>query len=139
MAYADWEKMANLVEELICCLAEKICGPLTVDTAIPKKNYSYNQLGTTLAPRALRDVLREVAGEDWLEYPPNSGVIAPRTSSNWKSAQLADFEVTQQRLKNSSRRKRLIHSLLRIARKAGATGKTKTQRRLAGRCFRTDH
>src|SRR6266480_2723155 len=29
-AYADFEKMANLVEELICYLAEKICGPLTI-------------------------------------------------------------------------------------------------------------
>ena len=30
-AYADWEKMANLVEELICYLAEKICGSQTVE------------------------------------------------------------------------------------------------------------
>src|SRR5207244_493912 len=30
-AYADFEKMANLVEELICHLAEKICGSLTVE------------------------------------------------------------------------------------------------------------
>src|SRR5437667_1367098 len=30
-AYADFEKMADLVEELICYLAEKICGSLTVE------------------------------------------------------------------------------------------------------------
>ncbi len=30
-AYADFEKMANLVEELICSLAEKICGSLLIE------------------------------------------------------------------------------------------------------------
>src|SRR3989454_7522072 len=30
-AYADFEKMANLVEEMICHLAEKICGSLTIE------------------------------------------------------------------------------------------------------------
>src|SRR5213594_5161570 len=30
-AYADFEKMANLVEELICYLAEKICDSLTIE------------------------------------------------------------------------------------------------------------
>src|SRR5260370_27568611 len=30
-AYADWEKMANLAEELICHLAEKICGSLVIE------------------------------------------------------------------------------------------------------------
>src|SRR6202011_3424253 len=30
-AYADFEKMANLVEELICHLAEKICGSLQIE------------------------------------------------------------------------------------------------------------
>ena len=30
-AYADWEKVADLVEELICCLAEKICGSLIIE------------------------------------------------------------------------------------------------------------
>src|SRR5881396_1130646 len=30
-AYADFERMANLTEELICYLAEKICGSLTIE------------------------------------------------------------------------------------------------------------
>jgi lysyl-tRNA synthetase class 2 len=30
-AYADFEKIANLVEELICHLAEKICGSLSIE------------------------------------------------------------------------------------------------------------
>src|SRR6202035_4964877 len=30
-AYADFEKMANLLEELICHLAEKICGSLKIE------------------------------------------------------------------------------------------------------------
>src|SRR5215813_11522043 len=30
-AYADFEKVANLVEELICCLAQKVCGSLSIE------------------------------------------------------------------------------------------------------------
>jgi len=30
-AYADFERIANLVEELICYLAEKICGSLSIE------------------------------------------------------------------------------------------------------------
>jgi lysyl-tRNA synthetase class 2 len=67
-AYADWQKMANLVEELICYLAEKICGSLmiehrdtdgkivrTIDLKRPWRHARYHHL------------VREVAGKDWFE------------------------------------------------------------------------
>ncbi len=37
-AYADFEKMANLTEELICYLAEKICGSLTIEHRDSEEN-----------------------------------------------------------------------------------------------------
>src|SRR5947199_7536283 len=37
-AYADFEKMANLTEELICHLAEKICGSLTIEHRHAEEN-----------------------------------------------------------------------------------------------------
>src|SRR6059058_3010823 len=70
-AYADFEKMANLVEELICHLAERICGSLsiehrdaggkvvrTIDLTRPWRRVRY------------RDLMREVAGQDWFDLSP---------------------------------------------------------------------
>ena len=53
-AYADFEKMANLVEELICYLAEKICGSLTIEHQdADGKSCSHHQFETAVAPGAL--------------------------------------------------------------------------------------
>jgi lysyl-tRNA synthetase class 2 len=96
-AYADWEKMANLVEELICHLAEKICGSLAVEHLDSEKKI----VGTINLKRPWRraryhDVVREVAGKDWFELSP--GQRRDRASNEFKLEilpQLADFEVTQ--------------------------------------------
>lgn len=96
-AYADFEKIANLVEELICHLAEKICGSLsiehrdadgkiirTIDLKRPWRRVRY------------RDLMREVAGKDWFELSPEER--RGRAISEFKLEilpQLADFEVTQ--------------------------------------------
>src|SRR5438093_7725647 len=96
-AYADFEKMANLVEELICHLAEKICGSLTIE-----HRATYETVARTIyLPRPMRraryyDLVREVAGKDWLEIA--SGQRRERATGDLKveiSSQLADFEVTQ--------------------------------------------
>ncbi len=65
-AYADFEQMADLVEDMICHLAEKFCGGLiiehkdeegavtkTIDLTRPWKRASY------------RDLVKGAAGEDW--------------------------------------------------------------------------
>src|SRR6266536_1759894 len=96
-AYADWEKMANLVEELICHPAEKICGSLkiehrdadgkvirTIDLKRPWRRVRYH------------DLMREVAGKDWFELSPEQR--RGRAMNEFKLEilpQLADFEVTQ--------------------------------------------
>jgi lysyl-tRNA synthetase class 2 len=96
-AYADWEKMANLVEELVCYLAEKICGSLRVE----HRDSDAKVVRTINLKRPWRraryhDVVREAAGKDWFELSP-----AERRDRAIKELkleilpQLADFEVTQ--------------------------------------------
>jgi lysyl-tRNA synthetase, class II len=96
-AYADWEKMANLVEELICFLAEKICGSLTIEhrDADGKIVRSIN-LKRPWRRAQYHDVLREVAGKDWFKL--SSEQRRDRATNEFKLEilpQLADFEVTQ--------------------------------------------
>ena len=96
-AYADFEKMANLVEELICYLAEKICGSLTIEhrDADGKIIRTIN-LERSWRRARYRDVLGEVAGKDWFEIPPEQR--RERAIRDFKFEilpQLADFEVTQ--------------------------------------------
>src|SRR5512133_1419582 len=94
-AYADWEKMANLVEELICFLAEKICGSLTVDhqDADGKIVRTIN-LKRPWSRARYHDVVREVAGKDWFELSPDQR--RDRATNEFELEilpQLADFEV----------------------------------------------
>ena len=96
-AYADFEKIANLVEELICYLAEKICGSLSVEhrDADGKVVRTINLKRPWRRVR-YRDLMREVAGKDWFDLSPEER--RGRASNEFKLEilpQLADFEVTQ--------------------------------------------
>jgi lysyl-tRNA synthetase, class II len=96
-AYADFEKVANLVEELICYLAEKICGSLTVEhrDADGKVTRTINLKRPWRRVR-YRDLMRDVAGQDWFELSPEQR--RQRALNEFKVEilpQLADFEVTQ--------------------------------------------
>src|SRR6266705_961657 len=96
-AYADFEKMANLAEELICHLAEKICGSLTIE----HRDTDENVVRTINFQRPWRraryhEVVREVAGKDWFDLA--SEQRRDRAVNEFKLdilPQLADFEVTQ--------------------------------------------
>jgi len=96
-AYADFEKMANLVEELICYLAEKICDSLTIEhhDADGKIARRVN-LKRPWRHARYHDLVREVAGKDWFEL--SSKQRRDRATQELGVeilAQLADFEVTQ--------------------------------------------
>ena len=96
-AYADFEKMANLVEELICHLAQVICGSLQVE----HRDAEGKILRTINLKRPWRharyvDLVCEVAGKDWFEL--SSEQCRKRATGDFKLEvlpQLADFEVTQ--------------------------------------------
>jgi lysyl-tRNA synthetase class 2 len=96
-AYADFEKIADLVEELVCHLAEKICGGLQVE----HKDADGKVLHTINLQRPWRraryhDLLRAVAGNDWFDL--TSEQRRTRAIQEFKLEilpQHADFEVTQ--------------------------------------------
>jgi lysyl-tRNA synthetase class 2 len=96
-AYADFEKVENLVEELICYLAERICGSLTIEhrDADGKVTRTINLKRPWRRVR-YRDLMREVTGKDWFELSPEQR--RERAMNEFKLEilpQLADFEVTQ--------------------------------------------
>jgi lysyl-tRNA synthetase, class II len=118
-AYADFEKIANLVEELICYLAEKIHAldatkteggaPATPDgrargsspLQIEHRDADGKVIRTINLKRPwqrvrYRDLMREVAGKDWFELSPEER--RRRAMKEFRLEilpQLADFEVTQ--------------------------------------------
>src|ERR1044072_7740671 len=67
-AYVDFEKMADLMEELICHLAERICGSLKIE----HRDADGNVTRTINLQRPWRraryvDLVREAGGKDWFE------------------------------------------------------------------------
>jgi lysyl-tRNA synthetase class 2 len=96
-AYADFEKMANLTEELICYLAEKICGSLIIEHRDSEEKVVRTiNLKRPWRRAPYRDVLREVAGKDWFKLSGDQR--RDRATNDFKLEilpQLADFEVTQ--------------------------------------------
>ncbi len=96
-AYADFEKMANLVEELICDLAGKICSSLTIEHRDSEgKIIRTINLKRPWRRARYRDLVRELAGNDWFELSPEQR--RERAINEFKLdilSQLADFEVTQ--------------------------------------------
>ena len=96
-AYADFEKMANLVEELITHLAQVVCGSLQIEhgDADGKITHTIN-LKRPWRRARYHDLVREVAGKDWFEL--SSKQRRERAIREFKLEilpQLADFEVTQ--------------------------------------------
>ena len=96
-AYADFEKIAELVEELICHLAEKICDSTTIE----HRDVEGNVTRTIDLKRPWRraryvDLVREVAGKDWFEVTSERRrERATKELGLEILPQLADFEVTQ--------------------------------------------
>lgn len=83
-AYADFEAMANLVEELICHLVQIINyqGPIQWVRPWPRKPY--------------HDAIREVAGEDWFDLTPEQRKEKANQFGVEIIPGLKDFEVTNQ-------------------------------------------
>jgi len=96
-AYADFEKMASLVEELICHLAEKISGSLQIEHRDAEgKITRVIHLKRPWRRARYHDLVREVAGADWFELTNEQR--RERAMSQFKLEilpRLDDFEVTQ--------------------------------------------
>ena len=95
-AYADFETMANLVEEMVCHLAEKFCGGLQIE----HKNDAGEPIRTINLARpwkraAYRDLIREIDPE-WFNYTPEKRRERCRELGVEVSEAMEDYEVTQQ-------------------------------------------
>ena len=96
-AYANFEKIANLIEELICHLAQVVCGSLQIEhrDAEDKITRMIN-LKRPWRRARYHDLVREVAGADWFDL--TSEQRRERATHQFTLEilpQLADFEVTQ--------------------------------------------
>ncbi|HET9418387.1 MAG TPA: lysine--tRNA ligase [Chthoniobacterales bacterium] len=96
-AYADFEKIANLVEELICHVAEKVCGSVQLE----HRDADGRIVRTINLQRPWRraryvDLVGDVAGEDWFDLSPDERrARATREFKLEVLPQLVDYEVTQ--------------------------------------------
>src|SRR2546430_844388 len=96
-AYADFEKVANLVEELICHLSEKISGSLKIEHH-DAEGRVIRTINLTRPWRRARyvDLVRDVAGDDWFKLTAQQR--RERATGDFELEilpTLADFEVTQ--------------------------------------------
>ena len=95
-AYADFEKMADLVEELICHLAEIVCGSLQVEHRDAEGRLTRTlNLQRPWRRARYRDLICEVAGRDWFDLRADERRERARSLGVEILPQLVDFEVTQ--------------------------------------------
>lgn len=95
-AYANFEKMAELVEELVCHLAERVCGSLQVEHRDADGNVTRTlNLQRPWRRARYRDLITEVAGADWFDISDADRRDRARSLGVEISPQLVDYEVTQ--------------------------------------------
>ncbi len=96
-AYADFESIADLVEEMICRVAGNTSGGLTIEHRDAGGNVT-RTINLTRPWRRARyhDLVRAIAGTDWFEITNEERwERATRQLGVEIQSQLADFEVTQ--------------------------------------------
>lgn len=96
-AYADFEKIAELVEELICHLAMATAGSLQVEhkDADGKVARTLN-LARPWRRAPYRDLVRAAAGDDWFSLTTEGRREKAKSLGVEIGPQLVDYEVTQQ-------------------------------------------
>jgi lysyl-tRNA synthetase class 2 len=96
-AYADFEKMADLVEDLVCHLAEKYCGGLLIE----HRNSDGEVMKTINLSRPwrrapYRDLIASAAGEDWWTLATEAKRARCQELGVEVSAGMEDYEISQQ-------------------------------------------
>ncbi|MDX2227065.1 MAG: lysine--tRNA ligase [Verrucomicrobiae bacterium] len=96
-AYADFERMAGLVEEMICHLARTLNGSLTVDIRNMEGAIVRTIDLTGPWPRIrYEDAIRKVAGEGWFGLGRAEKLSQCRGWGIEVSDEMEDFEITNQ-------------------------------------------
>ena len=95
-AYADFELMANLVEEMICALAERVTGSLLIthrdSEGITKRTIDLSRPWKTAR---YEDLIREV-DQTWYERNHEQKLLRGRELGVEVHPGMQDFEITQQ-------------------------------------------
>lgn len=96
-AYADFEQMADMVEELVCTLAEKYCGGLKIDHKDAEGNVTKTiNLSRPWKRAPFHDLVKEVAGDDWFDITPDQRKAKCKDLGVEVSKDMEDYEVSQQ-------------------------------------------
>ena len=96
-AYADFEQMADMVEDLICHLAEKYCGGLEIqhkdaEGAVTKTI----NLSRPWRRAPYKELIAEAAGADWWDLDAEGRKSRCEELGVEISAEMEDYEVSQQ-------------------------------------------
>ena len=95
-AYADFEQMAELVEELICHLAEHVAGGLQIEHRNAEGEVTRtSNLARPWRRARYRDLIREV-DPHWFEYSSDQRREVCHELGVEINPRMADYEVTQQ-------------------------------------------
>jgi len=96
-AYADFEAMADLVEEMVCALAEKFCGGLTIETKDDEgETIKSINLSRPWKRAPYKELIRGVAGDDWFDISDEQRREKCQEIGVEISSNMEDYEVTQQ-------------------------------------------
>lgn len=96
-AYADFEAMADLVEEMVCALAEKFCGGLTIETKDDEGNAIKSiNLSRPWKRAPYKELIKSVAGDDWFDISDEQRREKCQELGVEISSNMEDYEVTQQ-------------------------------------------
>ncbi|MDF1753045.1 MAG: lysine--tRNA ligase [Verrucomicrobiales bacterium] len=96
-AYADFEQMADMVEDMVCTLAEKYCGGLKIDHKDSEGNVTKTiDLSRPWRRAPFHDLVKEVAGEDWFDLSSDQRKEKCKDLGVEISPEMEDYEVSQQ-------------------------------------------
>ena len=96
-AFADFEQMADLVEELVCHLAEKFCGGLTIEHHDDEGTVTRTiNLARPWRRAAYHDLIAAAAGADFFDLTPAGRRERCDVLGVQLSAAMEDYEVIQQ-------------------------------------------
>ena len=96
-AFADFETMANMVEELTCHLAEKFCGSLKIEHKDEEGNVTRTiNLQRPWKRANYHDLIKEVAGDNFFDITPEARRSKCDELGVQISPEMEDYEVIQQ-------------------------------------------
>jgi lysyl-tRNA synthetase class 2 len=96
-AFSDFEQMADLVEGMVCHLAEKFCGGLVIEHKDDEGNVTRTiNLQRPWKRAPYRELIRGAAGENWFELDSAAKKARAHELGVEVSPAMEDYEVTQQ-------------------------------------------